>query len=278
MTSETSETVLPTCYRHPDRETRLACSNCGRPVCVDCVRSASVGQRCLECAAPDQQQRVLDMDDVEQRSGGMPPVTMAVLALSVGLFVLPFVLPDVAARIYGLLEQNNEFVAQGELWRLVTTAFLHSGPTHIFFNMYALYLFGPSLEREVGSAPFAAMYLAAAIAGGVAYYATAPLDSTAVGASGAIFGLFGAWLAASYRGRGTAMGRASLRQMLVLLGINLVIGFLPGARIAWQAHLGGLVAGIVIAGLWMLPALRNRAVLRVLAAFMVGGAALLLVM
>ncbi len=240
------------------------------------MRTAAVGQRCLECASGGDRQRVMDMDDVRRASDRLPPITMGVLVISGGLFALGL-LPGLDATIGLWLAQINPFVAQGQIWRLVTAAFLHSGFMHIAFNMYALYLFGPRLEREVGSWPFAAMYVASAIAGGAAYYVAAPEGLPAVGASGAIFGLFGVWLAAAFRGRGTALGQAQLRHLLMLLGINLVIGFLPGTRIAWQAHLGGLVAGLVIAALWMLPALRDRALLRVGAALAVGAAALLVV-
>ena len=269
-------TLLPTCYRHPDRETRLACSNCGRPVCVDCVRTADVGQRCLECAAPAPGAQALDMDDVRRQEPKRPLVTYAVIAISVAIFAVEVLIPALGTEVRFTLAQINELVAVGEWWRLITAAFLHGGLTHIAFNMYALYLFGPQLEREVGSVPFAAMYVAAALSGGVAFYFAQP-DGVAVGASGAIFGLFGAWLAASYRGRHTAHGRASLRQLLVLLGINAALGFAPGANIAWQAHAGGLVAGLVIAAIWMLPPLRRHAALRTLVAAVVAAAALLAV-
>ena len=272
-----SQSVIPTCYRHPDRETRLACSNCERAVCVDCVRPAPVGQRCLECVAPDQRQRVLDMDDVRRQSDRMPPVTLAILVASIGVFVLSFVSPELAVLIGTIGEQDNADIARGEWWRVLSAAFLHSGVMHLGFNMYALYLFGPPLEREVGSAPFAVMYAASAIAGGAAFYLLVP-GADAVGASGAIFGLFGAWIVASYRGRHTVQGQANLRQLLTLLGLNLLIGFIPGARIAWQAHLGGLIAGGLIAALWALPVMRNRPLQRTIAAAAVGVSTLLLVL
>lgn len=277
MGGVSSQSVLPTCYRHSDRETRLACSNCERPVCVDCVRPAPVGQRCLECIAPDKRQRVMDMGDVRRRTDRLPPVTMMLLATSVLVWVAETFVPGLGGTIRLYLAQINDFVTQGQAWRLVSAAFLHGGLTHLGFNMYALYLFGPSLEREVGSLPFAAMYVASALAGGAAYYVSDP-HGVAVGASGAIFGLFGAWLVASYRGRHTSMGRANLRHMLVLLGLNLVIGFLPGTNIAWQAHLGGLVGGAVIAFVWSLPALRNRQAPRTAVAVAIGVLALLLVL
>lgn len=219
----------------------------------------------------------MDMDDVRRRADRPPPFTLAVLVLSVGLFAVAFVIPGLNGTLRLYLGQINPFVADGQLWRLITAAFLHGGIMHVAFNMYALYMFGPPLEREVGSVPFATLYLSSTLAGGAAYYLLEP-QGFALGASGAIFGLFGAWLMASYRGRHTISGQASLRQLLMLLGINLVIGFVPGLHIAWQAHLGGLVAGMVIAAAWSLPAMRDRPALRTLAAAAVGVLALLAVL
>ena len=239
---------------------------------MECVRPAAVGQRCPECAGAGQQ-RVMDMDDVRRKAARPTPVTFTILGICILLFAVDYVAPNNTLR--GSLAQINENIAlNGEWWRLVTSTFLHAGLTHIAFNMYALYLFGPPLEREVGSAPFAAMYIAAGIAGGAFFYFMAPYGPAAVGASGAIFGLFGAWLVASYRGRHTVQGRASLRQLLTLLAINGVIGFLPGLNIAWEAHLGGLIAGAAIAGLWALPTMQQRPAARTAAAVAVGLVAL----
>ena len=268
-------TLLPTCYRHPDRETRLACSNCGRPICVDCVRTGDTGQRCLECAAPAPGAEALDMEDQRRRQPKPAVVTFTILAVSVAVFLVERLVPGMGDRVGRSFAQYNVLVEAGEWWRLITAAFLHSGEAHIAFNMFALYLFGPQLEREVGAVPFAGLYLASAIAGGAGWFVFGHPTIGAVGASGAIFGLFGAWLAASYRGRHTATGRASLRQLLVLLGINLALGFVPGANIAWQALVGGLLAGLLVAGVWMLPGMRRQAVLRALVAAVVAVGALL---
>ena len=210
----------------------------------------------------------MDMEDVKRRSNRPPPVTMALLVVSIGMFVLGMV-PAIDQRIALLFAQINQLVAEGEWWRMLTAAFLHGGVVHLGFNMYALYLFGPELERRVGSVPFAAMYAASALAGGAAYFLSDP-NGLAVGASGAIFGLFGSWLAASYRGRHTTMGRESLRQLLTLLAINAAIGLIPGFNIAWQAHLGGLIAGFVITMAWTTAAVKDRAWARTAVAVAVG--------
>lgn len=221
------------------------------------------------------QQRVMDMDDVRKQVVRSTPVTYVILGLCVLVFLLDYVMPDGGNALRGSLAQINQNIAlRGEWWRLISSTFLHDGYMHLGFNMYALYLFGPPLEREVGSAPFAAMYIAAGITGGALFFFMLPNGPPAVGASGAIFGLFGAWLVASYRGRHTAQGRASLRQLLTLLAINAVIGFLPGLNIAWQAHLGGLIAGGLVALLWALPSMQQRTAARTAAAAAVGLVAL----
>jgi len=143
---------------------------------------------------------------------------------------------------------SSDQVASGEWYRIFTAVLLHGSIFHLFFNMYALYLFGPQLETGVGTVPFGLLYVASGLAGGAAFLLAAP-GITAVGASGAVFGVFGAWLAESLATRHTLRGQANLRQFGGLLAINLMFGFLvPG--IAWQAHLGGLAAGFVIAWVW----------------------------
>lgn len=262
MDAQTTETTaIPTCYRHGDRQTRLSCSRCGRPICVECTTTTPVGQLCPDDARQAGGQRVITASELYAApSRRTAPVTFGVIGISAALFVLAFVLPQLPD--YGA--QVNQLVAQGEWWRLVTAAFFHSGLWHIGFNMYALYIFGPQLERRVGSLPFAALYLGSALAGGAAFYVWAQVvaggGGAAVGASGAIFGLFGATLVAAFRGRTTAAGRAGLRQLLTLLGINLALPLLL-PFIAWQAHLGGLAAGALIAAAWSLGPRRGTAAL-----------------
>ena len=251
-----AERPIPVCYRHPDRETRLGCSSCGRPVCVECVRSASVGQLCPDCVAQRGNQQVITAEQVRAQASGVARVSMSLLGICVALFAAGFLIPGLSDTLFAFGAQFNRVVAAGEWWRALTAGFLHADIAHIMFNMLALYILGPHLEREVGSAAFASLYLASLLAGGAAFFLLNP-DGVAVGASGAIFGLFGAWLAIAFRNRHTAWGRSGFNQLLVLLGINLALPlFIP--RIAWEAHLGGLVAGVVIATVWTLPALRGR--------------------
>jgi membrane associated rhomboid family serine protease len=174
-------------------------------------------------------------------------VTTTVLVLCVLAFLAAFL--GFGPQLQALGAQNNALVAQGQWYRLLSSAFLHAGLAHIFFNMWALYVFGPPLERRVGSLAFAALYLSAAVAGGAAYFVLGSFQIPAVGASGAIFGLFGAWLAHAFLNRRTPLGRASLNQLLFLLAINAALPLVfPG--IAWQAHLGGLGVGFAIGLAW----------------------------
>ena len=251
---QVSETALPTCYRHPDRETRIACTSCERPICVECMRTASVGQKCPECAAPTGRNRVITADEIRSAQTRGARVSFTIIGVAVGIFVVSWLSartnPLIAQIIYGLGQQDNIAVAQGQVWRLFSSMFLHDLGMfmHILFNMYALYLFGPPLEREVGPVPFLGLYLASGFGGGALFYALVP-GGVAVGASGAIFGLFGAWLVASYRNRHTLQGRASLNTLLILLALNGIIGFVF-PRIAWEAHLGGLLVGALVMALW----------------------------
>jgi membrane associated rhomboid family serine protease len=172
---------------------------------------------------------------------------MVFIGLAVLFYLLGFLgLDDELVRIFA---QINPLIEEGEWWRIFTVVLLHGSITHIVFNMWALYVLGPQIERGVGTWPFVTLFLASAGVGGVfAYYLGGETD-IAVGASGAIFGLFGIWLSWALHRRSTPYGRAVLTQLLFLLAINAAIPFIF-RNISWQAHLGGLVAGFVIGEIW----------------------------
>lgn len=174
---------------------------------------------------------------------------MTFIALAVGFFVLTGFGRALNGEIGQNLAQFNAALQAGEWWRLFTPVLLHASIMHILFNMWALWVLGPQIERGVGSWPFVALYLASAAAGGAFVFILGEPNTVAVGASGAIFGLFGVWANWAVRRRNTLYGRALLRQIGFLLLINAAIPlFVP--TIAWQAHLGGLMAGFVIGELW----------------------------
>jgi membrane associated rhomboid family serine protease len=238
------------CYRHPDRPTRVSCSECGRPICVECMRDSAVGQKCPECAAPVGRGRVIDARRAVQVSRATSPVALGLIAVNVVIFVIGRLSGDLGDQFFREGAMQNILVGEfGEWYRGFTSMFLHADLLHILFNMYALWLFGPVLERRFGSVPFALLYVASGLGGSALFFLAGDPRSSAVGASGAIFGLFGALLAASYRQRHTPAGRVVFGQLGVLLAINLALPLLV-PRIAWEAHVGGLVVGILVAAVW----------------------------
>lgn len=277
-----ADPTLPTCVVHHDRETRLRCPRCRRPVCDVCLASAPGTALCQACraevtgtapaSAVDAGDDVVGTAAAETSAttagstGGAPvrrptqtsaPVTFGLLTVYVAIFALGVLTGGAGSPIALVGAQVNELVLAGEWWRVLTATMLHAGITHLVFNGYALYILGPTLEQRVGSAAFAALYLAAGLAGGIAFLLSDP-GPPAVGASGAIFGLFGTWLAASWVNRDTPHGRAGLSQLGILLLINLALPlFIPG--IAWQAHVAGLVVGLVVGLLWATRARRSGA-------------------
>lgn len=190
---------------------------------------------------------MIPKEQILSPSGGAP-ATKVFIALAAGFFVLTE-FAGLRQTIFEALAQVNVLVGNGQWWRIFTPVLLHASLTHILFNMWALWVLGPQIERGVGTWPFVGAYLASAGVGGAfVYFMGAPAD-VAVGASGAIFGLFGIWLNWAVRRRNTAYGRALLRQIGFLLLFNAALPLLI-PNIAWEAHLGGLIGGFVIGELW----------------------------
>lgn len=252
--SDIDPAAAPVCPRHPDRVAYVRCQRCGRPACPDCQRPAPVGIQCGDCVA----QASREAPRATTRFGGTPRRTsrpMVTLVL-IGLCVLAYLGQQLDDRVTEAM-WFAPVLAETEPWRFLSAAFVHSpsGFMHILFNMYALYLVGGYLEPMLGRARYLALYLVSALGGSVAVllFATVPEGwfTPTVGASGAVFGLFGAMLVLNrHLGRDTT-------GILVILGINMVIGFLvPG--ISWQAHVGGAVTGVAIAGVYALTSGRGR--------------------
>jgi membrane associated rhomboid family serine protease len=248
--TEPVEQAPPTCYRHPDRETWVRCTRCERPVCPDCMRAASVGFHCPECVAEGSRTTREARTVFGGRVAGDTSTVCAVLiAVNWAVFLVGAVWGQGQLRAdFGnvpgpvLLELGGEpvGVATGQYYRLFTAAFLHAGFLHLLLNMFALATLGPPLETALGRLRFAALYLLSAFGGSAAGFLLAPQATLSVGASGAIFGLFGAYYVVVRR-----MGGPT-GSIVGLLAINLVITFaLP--FIDWRAHLGGLVTGAVVA-------------------------------
>lgn len=261
--------TMPVCYRHPDRPTYLSCSECGRPICPDCSHDAPVGQKCPECVRAAGQQRVVNARSMTQGpSFQTSPVVFSLIGINVAIFLIGLTSATTELEMLQNYAAWGPAIEAGEWWRGLTAAFLHGGTMHILFNMYFLYIFGPRLERQVGSVAFSGIYLASAAGGSLATYLFGPVNTLSVGASGALFGLFGAWLYAAYRQRGSAAGSAMFNQLGAILLINMALPLFI-RNIDWRAHLGGLATGIVVAFLWEQIAARrdNARQIRAIVAF-----------
>ncbi len=223
---------METCYRHPNRETGVSCSNCGRPICPDCMTTTPVGMRCPECAR--QKTPVRSAASI----GGGDPILAYVL---IGINVLMYLGSRSGGSAYSDLVLAGLPVAHGELWRLVTGGFLHGGLLHIGFNMYLLYILGGMLEPSLGRLRFGAIYFTSLLTGALgAILLTDPTRGT-VGASGAVFGLMGAGVVILHA-RGINPMQSGLAPTILL---NLAISFLPGLNISIGGHLGGLAGGLL---------------------------------
>lgn len=239
-----------TCYRHPDRVTGLACTECGRPICSACSVDAAVGQRCPACVAAAGTQRTIDARQaLSSRLRERAPVTSGVIGITVGIFVVGMLSQAIRGDFVQWFSMANFLIAEGEWYRMFSVTLVHANLTHILFNMWALYNLGPQIERELGGVRFMALYLSTAAAGSAFAFHLGDISDVGVGASGAIFGLFGVWMASAVRRRNTRYGRAILNQLGFLLLINAAIPlFIPS--VSWQAHLGGLLAGFGVGWLW----------------------------
>jgi membrane associated rhomboid family serine protease len=172
-----------------------------------------------------------------------------VIALTVVVFVLYQSSRDLRETLLNAFAQGNFLVERGDWWRIFTPILLHGSAAHIAFNMYALFQLGPAVEVRYGKLNFLLLYLASAAAGGAFAFHLGDTNDVLVGASGAIFGLFGLWLDIAYRQRETAFGRSLLSSLWISLALNIALPFfIPG--ISWQGHLGGFVAGILIGEFW----------------------------
>lgn len=235
------------CYRHPDRITGLSCTDCGRAICPSCSIDAAVGQRCPECVRREGRQKTINMRAGQMRRSA--PVTMGIIGVTVGIHLLSYLAPGLWQQVVENLAMWNRGVAAGEWWRMITVVAVHANLMHIAFNMLALYSLGPQIERELGGVRLSALYVASAAGGSAFAYLLGSPNDFGVGASGAIFGLFGVWMASAVRRRNTAHGRYLLGQLGGILAINAAIPFIV-RNVSWQAHVGGLVAGFVIGQIW----------------------------
>jgi membrane associated rhomboid family serine protease len=229
-------TATQTCYRHPDRETGVSCSSCGRPICPDCMTPTPVGMRCPECAR--QKTQVRTMSSVAQTTA---QVTTALIVMNAVAFLATGNFGFGGAGSSALSNRGALFgpsiAEKHEFYRLVTSGFLHAGIIHIGFNMYLLYLLGQMLEPALGSVRFALIYVVALLSGSLGALILSP-DSLTVGASGAVFGLMGAAFF-EMRNRGIDPMQSGIGPLILF---NLVFSFVL-SNISIGGHIGGLIGG-----------------------------------
>ncbi len=258
--------TIEVCYRHPDVQTRVHCTRCERPICPDCMIPAPVGFQCPECV--EEARREFRKGPGRPLRGGIS-VTKALLVA----IAIPFVIEIVVGGPQALFNPSAKLlfdlgamappaVANGQFWRLFTAMFLHAGLLHVALNAYFFWLFGRMVESVYGRTWMLLIYLVSGFLASVASYAFGPVIALAVGASGAISGVFGAFIAYNYRRRHVAANAANLRMALTVIVLNAFIAVVYSS-IDWRAHVGGLVAGFALGYLAddAVPA-RQRAVAR----------------
>ncbi|MFI6831002.1 MULTISPECIES: rhomboid family intramembrane serine protease [unclassified Kribbella] len=233
-----TETV---CYRHPDRPAGVRCQRCDRPICPQCMNSASVGFQCPSCF----NEGVKSVPRTRTSLGGVARVngqivTIVIVALNVLVFI--------AVRIGSSRVVNDlvlvPFLVDSEPWRLLTSAFTHVQLFHIFSNLFMLYQLGPPLEQMLGRLRFSILYLLSALGGSVAVWILASPVSATLGASGAVLGLVGALLVVS-RARGL-----DVTWIIAYVAITAVISFtIP--NISWEGHLGGFLTGAAVGWIFL---------------------------
>ncbi|MEV6975817.1 rhomboid family intramembrane serine protease [Kitasatospora sp. NPDC093806] len=271
---------LSRCYRHPEQETGIGCSRCGRPICPQCMVDASVGFHCPECVSEGNR----GVRRATTRFGGRPLadgalVTKVLIGVNLVVFVLagyvltPWLAIDLELRSFSPDWQYPYAVGvaegPGQWYRLLTAVFLHTAPWHIATNMLVLWVLGPQLESALGRIRFLALYLLSGLAGSAFAFLLAGDGMRSLGASGAVFGLLGATVVLYRR------VRAPLGPIVALLVFNLIVTF-SVQGIDWRAHLGGLIAGMLTAAGLMYAPRAHRAAVQ--GATLAGVAVLVLVM
>ncbi len=272
---------MPTCYRHPGRETYIRCQRCDRPICPDCMRDASVGFQCPSCVA----EGAKSTRSGRTAYGGLRPTnasitSLAIIVANVGVWLAIVLTGGRASQLIDLLALRPNggcvvgnriadvpeaacpgtwlySVDGGDYWQLVTNMFTHVQVWHIAFNMLALWVLGPQMELATGRARFLALYLLSGMAASTLVYWASPEFQATLGASGAIFGLMGALLVVVLKVGG------DVRSVLMWIAINFVVTFL-WAGISWQGHLGGFIGGVVIAGIIVYAPRKRRTLWQVL--------------
>jgi membrane associated rhomboid family serine protease len=238
------------CYRHPDRQSFIVCQRCGRTICPECQTPAPVGVICPDDMREQRRSAPRSRPPISRRlallgSSGHPVVVYSILAATVLVWLLQL-LPGVGDAVTSALLFNPVYLfpeaSLYQPWRMLTSLFVHSPQSifHVLFNMFSLFVFGRILEPMLGRWRFLALYLISGIGGSLAVVVLGA--GSVVGASGAIFGLMGAFFLLARRLGG------DIRAILGIIVLNLLSGFFIPS-ISWQAHVGGLLVGLLAAAI-----------------------------
>jgi len=285
---------VPTCYRHPDRESYIRCQRCERPICPDCMRDASVGFQCPSCVA----EGARTTRQARTAYGGKRPTnaaitSIALIVVNVGVWLSIVVtggrssvlVDQLALLVRGRCEETGgggyypsapeqacnlqggvtwvSGVSDGAWWQLATSTFTHVEIWHLAFNMLALGFLGPQLEMAIGRARFLALYLLSGLAGSAMVYWFTGEQVQTLGASGAVFGLMGALLVVAVKVGG------NVSQIGVWLLIYAFITFsLPNS--SWQGHRGGFLGGLLIAAVLVYAPRQHRTTWQVAGMSLIG--------
>ncbi|WP_435769673.1 rhomboid family intramembrane serine protease [Nocardioides sp. SYSU DS0651] len=275
---------VPTCYRHPGRETYIRCQRCDRPICPDCMQEASVGFQCPDCVAEGRRTVRQAKGAYGGRPSANPGATSLVLIVVNAAIWIAITIAGgsgsrlvelLALRARGLCRAGDGYyltseqvcaaddaarwvygVSDGAYWQLLTSMFTHVQPLHLGFNMLAIWVLGPQLESILGRVRYLALYLLSGLTASVAVYWLSAEYSSTVGASGSVFGLLGALLVVGLKRGDYVQG------LLLWLGINVVITFAV-PNVSWQGHLGGLAGGALIAAILVFAPRERRTTLQV---------------
>ncbi|MEU3311368.1 rhomboid family intramembrane serine protease [Streptomyces sp. NPDC006662] len=254
---------LPGCYRHPERVTGIRCARCERPICPECMISASVGYQCPACVRGGSGTGHAPAANAPRTvAGGLVAgdpqlVTKILIGINAAVFLVAYAVPGLAVQLE-LLGRYVEYygapvegISTGQYHRLLTSVFLHVEWWHIFGNMVALWVIGGPLEAALGRVRYLVLYLLSGLGGSALVYLLTAPNTPTLGASGAICGLLGATVVLARR------LRYEMRPVLVTLGLMLLVTFVPlggGWSVSWQAHIGGLVTGALVALGMLAPA------------------------
>ena len=226
--------AAPDCPRHPGVRSVDYCKRCNRPMCVDCAIPTEVRSICVDCSSS---KKGWMRSPARAAAAGAPVVTYAMMVICILMYLATWVFPSLKSSLALV-----PLFLMSRPWTILTGAFLHGGLLHILFNMLSLYWVGRAIEPVMGWWRFLTVYLVSALGGSAFILAWCLIQPTeifvsTVGASAAVFGLFGAVFVLQ------RLGGSDTTAILTLLGVNLVYGFVVSG-ISWQGHIGGAIAGV----------------------------------